>query len=94
VKQSYEPGYVNSVVLLTDGVNEDAQGISLEQLLAALRSERDPQRPVRVVLVGLGDQTDARTLARIARTAGGASFVAEDPQDITTVFIQALMTRG
>jgi hypothetical protein len=94
VKKSYEPGYVNSVVLLTDGVNEDAQGISLEQLLDALRSERDPERPVRVVLVGLGDQTDARTLASIARTAGGASFVAEDPQDITTVFIQALMTRG
>jgi Ca-activated chloride channel homolog len=94
VKESYQPGYVNSVVLLTDGVNEDAQGISLEQLLAGLRSERDPRRPVRVILVGLGAETDARTLATIARTAGGASFVAADPQDITTVFIQALMTRG
>jgi len=94
VKSSYQPGYVNSVVLLTDGVNEDAQGISLQQLLSALQRERDPKRPVRVILVGLGDQTDAKTLATIARTAGGASFVARDPQDITTVFIQALMTRG
>jgi hypothetical protein len=93
MKSSYQPGYVNSVVLLTDGVNQDPQGVSLGQLLATLKKERDPKRPVRVILVGLGDQTDATTLSTIARTAGGASFVAKDPQDITTVFIQALMTR-
>jgi hypothetical protein len=79
---------------MTDGVNDDRSGLSLQQLLAALEEAKDPKRPVRVVLVGLGDQTDAKTLATIARTAGGASYVAKDPQDITTVFIEALMTRG
>ena len=93
VKASYQPGYVNSVVLMTDGVNDDASGLSLEQLLAALRSERDKSRPVRVILIGLGDQVDAATLKRIAGTADGASYVAQDPQDITTVFIEALMGR-
>lgn len=93
VKASYQPGYVNSVVLMTDGVNDDASGLSLEQLLAALRSERDKSRPVRVILIGLGDQVDAATLKRIAETADGASYVAQDPQDITTVFIEALMGR-
>jgi hypothetical protein len=93
VKASYQPGYVNSVVLMTDGVNDDASGLSLEQLLAALRSEKDKSRPVRVILIGLGDQTDAATLERIADTADGASYVAKDPQDITTVFIEALMAR-
>jgi Mg-chelatase subunit ChlD len=94
VKASYQPGYVNSVVLMTDGVNDDRSGLSLQQLLSALEEEKDPKRPVRVVLVGLGDQTDAKTLATIARTAGGASYVARDPKDITTVFIEALMTRN
>ena len=93
VKASYEPGFVNSVVLMTDGVNDDRSGLSLEQLLAALKAERDSKRPVRVILIGLGDQTDAATLERIAETAGGASYVAQDPQDITSVFIEALMAR-
>lgn len=93
VKASYQPGYVNSVVLMTDGVNDDASGLSLDQLLAALKSERDKIRPVRVILIGLGDQTDAATLKRIAQTADGASYVAKDPRDITTVFIEALMGR-
>jgi hypothetical protein len=93
VKASYEPGFVNSVVLMTDGVNDDRSGLSLEQLLAALKSERDSKRPVRVILIGLGEQTDAATLQRIAETAGGASYVAKDPQDITSVFIEALMAR-
>lgn len=93
VKASYQPGFVNSVVLMTDGVNDDRSGLSLEQLLAALKSERDSKRPVRVILIGLGAQTDAGTLQRIAETAGGASYVAEDPQDITSVFIEALMAR-
>lgn len=93
VKASYQPGYVNSVVLMTDGVNDDASGLSLEQLLAALKSERDKSRPVRVILIGLGDQVDAATLQRVAETADGSSYVAKDPQDITTVFIEALMAR-
>ena len=93
VKASYQPGYVNSVVLMTDGVNDDASGLSLDQLLAALKAERDKNRPVRVILIGLGDQTDAATLKRIADTADGASYVAKDPKDITTVFIEALMAR-
>ena len=94
VKSTYQPGYVNSVVLMTDGVNEDRSGISQQQLLAALKEEQDPKRPVRVILVGIGDQTDAKALATIAKTAGGASYVAKDPQDITTVFIEALMARS
>lgn len=94
VKASYDPHYVNSVVLLTDGVNEDPRGISLAQLLGALRAEHDPEKPVRLIIVGLGDQTDARTLATIAATTEGASYTARNPADITTVFIQALMSRS
>ncbi|HEY7719005.1 MAG TPA: substrate-binding domain-containing protein, partial [Pedococcus sp.] len=69
VKASYQPGFINSVVLMTDGVNEDSSGLSLEQLRAALKNERDSQRPVRVILIGLGGQTDRGTLERIAKTA-------------------------
>ena len=42
---SYAPGRVNSVILLTDGRNEDANGISLEQLLARIAALKDPNQP-------------------------------------------------
>lgn len=94
VKKTFDPDYVNSVVLLTDGINDDPSGLTQPQLLAALEKERDPTRPIRVILVGMGPEADAAALATIARAAGGASFVARDPQDITTVFVQALLSRG
>jgi Mg-chelatase subunit ChlD len=94
VKRTYESGAVNSVVLLTDGVNEDPRGIGLEELLTTLEQERDAQRPVRVILVGMGPDTDAKTLSRIAGATGGRSYVATNPQDITTVFVQAILSRS
>lgn len=94
VRKGYDPDRVNSVVLLTDGINDDPSGITLTKLLATLRKEQVPDRPVRVVLVGMGPEADAATLAKIAEATDGASYVARDPKDITTVFVQALLSRG
>jgi Mg-chelatase subunit ChlD len=94
VRKGYDPDRVNSVVLLTDGINDDPSGITLDKLVATLRKEQVPDRPVRVILVGMGPEADAATLATIARATDGASYVARDPKDITTVFVQALLSRG
>ena len=94
VKKGYDPDRINSVVLLTDGINDDPSGITLDKLVAALKAEQSPERPVRVILVGMGPETDAEALETIAKAAGGASYVAKDPRDITTVFVQALLSRG
>ncbi len=95
VKRTYVEGAVNSIVLLTDGVNDDPKGgLDLDGLVAALRKEQDPERPVRVILVGMGPTTDAKALAAIAKATGGASYVATNPEDITTVFVQAILSRA
>lgn len=93
VQETYEPGYVNSVVLLTDGVNEDDDSISLDELLAELQSLIDPGRPIPVITVGMGPGADEEVLRLIAAQTGGRSYLARDPADIRTVFVDALTHR-
>ncbi len=90
----YDPEATNSVVVLTDGRNEDPNGISTDALLASLSAEADPQRPIRVAMVGLGGSTDAADLTRIAEATGGRAYVAELPEDFQSVLFDALRRRS
>ncbi|MPV37950.1 VWA domain-containing protein [Georgenia subflava] len=93
VQENYEPGYVNSVVLLTDGRNEDAVGISLDELLAQLQASVEPSKPIPIITVGMGPGTDEEVLRLIAAQTGGRSYLARNPADISTVFVDALTHR-
>lgn len=94
MQQSYDPRAVNSVIVLTDGANEDPDSITEAQLLEILAREQDPARPVIVVTIGITEDADAQTLAEISRVTGGSSYVARDPADIANVFVNALADRG
>lgn len=93
VRAGYDPKAVNSVILLTDGTNEEPGSMSLQDLLGAIRKERDPARPVIVVAIGMGPDADASALKAIADATGGRSYVARRPADITQVFQDALLSR-
>ncbi len=93
VKEGYDPDYVNSVIILTDGANEDNGSISLDQLLAALQKEQDPVRPIVIITVGVTSDADPVALQQISAATGGTSYVAEDPRDIPDVFVKALNSR-
>jgi hypothetical protein len=97
VKAGYEPGKVNSVVLLTDGRDEWPEGtepeMSLDELLDALRAGYDPARPVHVITIGIGPEADADALRAIAEATNGTHHVARDPSDIEQVFLEAMVAR-
>lgn len=93
LQEGYDPAAVNSVILLTDGENEDPGSLSLQQLLTALERERDPARPVRVVAIGMGPEADIGALKRVAGVTGGSSYAARQPSDIAAVFRDALLGR-
>ena len=93
LRADYDANAINTVVLLTDGRNEDPGSISLNQLLHTLQRERDPSRPLSVIAVGVGPDADARSLRRIVAVTGGRSYVARDPSDIGKVFNDALLSR-
>lgn len=88
-----DPSAENTVILLTDGKNDDARSLSLRELLDTIQRERDPARPVSVIAVGMGPQADAGALRRIAGATGGRSYIARDPADITRVFVDAMLSR-
>ena len=92
-QSDYRPGYANSVVLLTDGANDDPGSITLPELITQLEAARDPGRPTRIVAVGISDDADMPALRAMAAATGGETFQAVEPADIAGVFARALLAR-
>ena len=95
VQKGWLPGRVNSVILFTDGENENDGGLEQDELLSALKKARDPAKPVRMVIIGIGTEINRAELKSIADASGSSSgvFVAEDPAKINEIFLQAIATR-
>jgi hypothetical protein len=93
-REQYQEGAVSSVVLLTDGTDDDdAGGISLQGLIDTLRSEADPDRPVLLVGVALGPEADLEALQQMSEATGGRAYSAQDPDDLQTVLFDAIRSR-
>jgi hypothetical protein len=93
-RDQYDPDSVNSVVLITDGENDDSTGIGLDQLLSTLRAEADPDRPVKVIGIALGPDADQGALQQIGDATGGAAYAAVDPGDLQGVLFDAIRRRA
>ncbi len=93
-RESYDPSKVNSVILITDGKNDDDNGIDLSTLLASLEEQNDPDKPVGVIMIGFGPDTDVDAMTKIAQATGGGAYVATVPEDLGTVLVDALSQRG
>ncbi|MEF3405737.1 substrate-binding domain-containing protein [Agromyces sp. CCNWLW203] len=94
VRETYDPEKVNSVLLFTDGKNEDENGIDLETLLAELAKIDDPTKPVPVIMIGFGPDTDLAAMQRIAQATKGAAYSASKPEDLGIVLVDALSQRS
>jgi hypothetical protein len=93
VQEGWDPSRVNSVVIMTDGKNDDDAGLSLEQLLEELRKAADPARPIEVIAIGIGTDVNETELKRITSTTGGGAFLASDPAKIADIFLKAIALR-
>ncbi|MGZ4650193.1 MAG: substrate-binding domain-containing protein [Blastococcus sp.] len=93
-RADYDPNAVSSVVIITDGKDEDEGSIGLPALVAKLRAEVDPTRPVKVIGIALGPDADLDALKQIAGATGGAAYSAVNPADLQTVLFDALRRRG
>ena len=93
-RADYDPTAVSSVVLVTDGQDEDSDSIGLDRLLETLHAEWDASRPVKVIGIALGPDADRGALDEIAAATGGAAYSAVDENDLQTVLFDALRQRG
>ena len=94
VRAGWEPDRVNSVVVLTDGQNDDPEGIGLGQLLTTLKAEADPARPVLVIGIAYGPDSDQGALVAISAVTGGTAYAAKKPADVQRVFLDATGRRS
>ncbi|WP_406348927.1 substrate-binding and VWA domain-containing protein [Streptomyces sp. NBC_00144] len=93
-RKTYARGKFNAVVVLTDGVNEDDHGISRSALIAKLRELTDPERPVPLIMIAVGPDTDRTEVEQVARATGGAGYQVSDPSQINSVLLKAVMAVG
>jgi Ca-activated chloride channel family protein len=87
---AYRAGYVNTLVVITDGKNEDPGSITLPALLTGLQQRYDPQKPVHIVALAYGSGADRAALTRIAKATDGLQFASPDPRSIAQVFVTAV----
>jgi hypothetical protein len=93
VQKGWDPSRVNSVVIMTDGQNQNPNGITIDQLLAQLHKIADPAKPVEVIAIGIGTEVDKAELTRITDATGGGTFVTADPSKIGEIFLKAIALR-
>jgi len=93
VQASWDSGKVNSVVLFTDGINDNPAGITLDQLLDRLRKIAEPRKRVQVIVLGIGTDVAKPQMKKITEVTGGDVFIATDPANIGKIFLQALALR-
>ncbi|MEJ3744642.1 substrate-binding domain-containing protein [Actinomycetes bacterium KLBMP 9797] len=93
VQDGWQAGRTNSLVMFTDGKNDDDNGISEATLLSQLQGLVDPKRPVQVIVLGIGDGVDKGELERITKVTGGGVFVTKSPTNIPEIFLKAVALR-
>ena len=89
VQKSWQPG-PNTVVVISDGKNEDPGSPDLQTTIARLVDGADPARPVEVVTIALGSGADAKALRNISGATRGKAYTAARPEDLQSVFLAAL----
>ena len=91
-RAAYVQGRVNAVVILSDGA--DSEGQSLDQLVATLKAEATPDRPVPVITIAFGPDADRAAMSAISAATGGAAYRATSPDQIHAVFLDAVGQRA
>ncbi len=93
LRKTYKAGYYNTVLVLTDGKNDDNNGVSLPALLQTLKQEDNPDKPVNVVFIGFGPDVDMASMQKIALETNGAAYHALKPQDVQRILLETIARR-
>jgi len=94
VRRDWDPTRANSVVLLSDGRNDDRHGIGLGRLVDSLRAEHDPAHPVLLTSIAYGPDSDRAALSAMSRATGGEMYSAPTPLRVREVILDAIGRRA
>ncbi len=96
MRESYDPTATNAVVVFTDGANEYPEGITLRQFRQAVQADAraNPDRPIVLVLIGIGPSVDMRSLQLMAEPVGGRAYKADSAAALRVVLFDAIAHRA
>lgn len=94
ILDAYDPNAINTIMVFSDGANDAADTLGRDEFFNQLREMQDPQRPVKVVTIGVLDDVDPTVLAEIAEATGGSSHISRTPEEIPQVFAAAIADRS
>ena len=95
VSAKHVAGAANIVVLLTDGADDNnvSGGLSLQQLLDNLKGTcGSAEKPVQVITIGLGIDSDSDVLRQISSATNATTFSSPTSFDISQVLLAALFS--
>ncbi|GAA4925321.1 substrate-binding domain-containing protein [Actinoplanes utahensis] len=95
VLKGWTSSKINSVILFTDGENSFLGGLTRPEFLAKFKNQLDATKPVRIILIGIGNEVSKDELKAIQKVdpKNVGVFIAEDPTKITSIFAQAIGSR-
>ncbi len=89
----YQPQYVNDIIVLTAGVENDPSDISAATLLHNLHTLVNPRRPVEILMVVFGMPKDLSDLQQIAKATNGKVWPITSAAQIPQIFYRAFGRR-
>jgi Ca-activated chloride channel family protein len=95
VANNYVNGATNLVVLLTDGADDNnvVGGLTLDALISNLTTTcGNPQKPVKVITVGLGTGTNSDVLRSISAATKAPTFSSPNTFDVSQVVLSAIFS--
>ena len=93
VQKSWDGTRVNSVVVFTDGKDDNLDSMTSDRLIARLQAAVDPVRPIRVFVVALGPDMDLTLLNKVTAVTGGAAVHFGDLAQMTAAILGSTDTR-
>jgi Ca-activated chloride channel homolog len=94
MQENYAPDRSNVLQIFTDGEQDNPDGdLTLDGLLESLEQERDPDRPIPVIIINFGADLDTDPMQQVAEVTGGASYETANPEEIGQIFLEAFTLR-
>jgi hypothetical protein len=90
---SYQPRYVNAVLVLTAGIDNAKGDMSAAALTRQLRALYNPNKRVEIVPLMLGTAGNFRALQQIAKVTGGVAFDITSPKQVNGAFFGGVAQR-
>ncbi len=89
LQRDFDPAAVTTLIVMTDGKNDEATGLNLPQLKKQLRRIKDPAKPIDFAGIGFGG-ADIAALDQISQITGGRVARVKDPVQLLGILISLI----